>query len=141
MKSKIVKAFLLAITLITVLVGIFVCSLNRNKQTIYINEKKSYLSEFNINGDQVQFVCYITVCNEYNTDKAILIKGDFSSEAKNGLVYDEILYATDLNGEKCEYTLKPKEEKSFYVNFIGTFAGTNQMTSRQLPPILIEVLQ
>ena len=138
MKGKISNLFLLAIILIIACIVIWVCIVSQNKQSIYLNEKKSYLSEFSIVGDKVQIVCYITVCNTYNTDKTIWIKGDFSSEVENGLISDEILYAVDSDKNKCQYMLQPKEEKSFYVTFIGKFAGTEQMTSRQLPPISIE---
>lgn len=138
MKGKITKILLLAIILIIAFVIIWICIVSRNKQSIYINEKKSYLSEFSIVGDEVQIVCYITICNTYDTDKTILVKGDFSREVENGLISDETLYAVDLEKNKCQYMLQPNEEKSFYVTFVGTFAGTEQMTNRQLPPISIE---
>lgn len=138
MKGKISKILLLAIILIIACIVLWICIVSRNKQSVYINEKKSYLSDFSIVGDEVQIVCYLTICNTYDTDKIILVKGDFSNEVENGLISDEILYAIDSDKNKCQYMLQPKEEKSFYVTFIGKFAGTDQMTSRQLPLISIE---
>lgn len=138
MKGKMIKISLLLVLLVTIFIVILMCIANRNKQSIYLNEKKSYLSEFNIVDDEVHITCYVTICNTYNTNKTVLIKGDFSNEVKSGLMSDEVLYAIDSKERKSEFTLRPKEEKSFYVTFIGSFSGTKQMTSRRLPPITIE---
>lgn len=138
MKIKFTKVFIPLIILIIVSAGILIWAVNRNGQSIYIDEDESYLSEFNVIGNDVQIVCHVTVCNTYGIDKTILIKGDFSSEVENGLISEKILYAVDSEKNKCQYTLQPHEKKSFDVIFIGTFAGEGQMTNRQLPPISIE---
>ncbi len=138
MKNKIVQILVSTIILIIVFAIIVICAVSKNKQSVYIDENKSYLSEYKIVDNEVQFVCYVTICNTYSTDKTVLIKGDFSKEVENGLLSDGVLYAVDSNKDKCQYVLQPKEKKSFYVTFVGKFAGAEQMTSRQLPPISIE---
>lgn len=138
MKNRLTKILLAAIILIIAFVIIWICIAGQNKQSIYVNEEESYLSEFNIVDDEVQIICYITFCNTGDVSKTILVKGDFSDSVENGIISDGTLYAVDFEKNKCRYTLQPNEEKGFYVTFIGEFAGTEQMTSRQLPPISIE---
>ena len=121
---------------------LLICAGCGTRQSIRIDEEKSYFSDFSIVDDEVQIVCYVTICNEYDTEKTVWIKGDFSDEVENGLLSEAELYAVDSENERCAYTLQPKEEKSVYVTFTGTFVGNAHMTSRLLPPITIEeVLQ
>lgn len=138
MKGKLTKILIPAIILVIAIVIESICAARQNSHSIYIDEKMSYFSEFNVVGDEVQIVCCVTICNTYDTEKTVSIRGDFSDEVENGLLTDGLLYSVDSDGLKSEYTLPPKEKQSFYVTFVGDFAGTEQMTSRLLPPIIIE---
>ena len=133
MKQKILfPASILIFTILLICAG---CGI---KQSIYIDEEKSYFSDFSVVDDEVQIVYHITICNEYDTEKTVWIKGDFADEVENGLLAEGVLYAVDSEKSRCAYPFQPHEEKNVYVTFIGTFAGNEHMKDRLLPPISIE---
>ena len=109
-----------------------------NEDKVIILQEKSYLSEYEVINDEVHIYCVVSLYNQGNSAANVKLIGDFSQEVKGGLLVESELEAhfTDLS---ADYVTIESETSMDYVNieFVGKYAGTSQMSSRNLPAIRI----
>ena len=107
------------------------------KDQISIVKTESYFSDFEVKGNKVYIKCYITLKNTYNTEKTIRIVAKSPEDVTTGLLKNADLISLNESGEVMEYKLPSKSKKSYYVTFVGDFAGKNKKHDRNLPQIEI----
>ncbi|MBR1597338.1 MAG: hypothetical protein IJ661_00325 [Lachnospiraceae bacterium] len=109
-----------------------------NENNAIIVQEKSYLREYEIIKDEVHIYCVVSLYNQGDSTASVKLIGDFSQEVKGGLLADSELeaYFTDLS---ADHVTIESETSMDYVNieFVGKYAGTSQMSSRNLPAIRV----
>ena len=109
-----------------------------NEDNVIILQEKSYLSEYEVINDEVHIYCVVSLYNQGDSAADIKLIGDFSQEVKGGLLAESELeaYFTDLS---ADYVTIERGASMDYLNieFVGKYAGTSQMSSRNLPAIRI----
>ena len=111
----------------------------RDASGIQIVEEQSYYCDYSVSGEEVIIKCvlYIKNTNDYFVEFGI--NGNFPND-KGVLLMASHLNGIDSSTGNSHFVLSPYEEKSFEVQFIGAFAGTNQKNDRLLPELEIRTV-
>ena len=131
------KLFSKIIFFVIVCCGIFSMNAYSCKSNdVKIDYDKSFFNNFKVIEDKVYINCYIVIFNNSSEEKIIKIKGDFSEDAKNGLVKESELCGYTIENVSESIKLKPGENKLNIV-FIGVFGGNYKKNNRLLPQMTI----
>lgn len=126
----------------------------------YLVEEESFFSDFEVVDDHVCFLCRLTVRNPSEAPLPVKISGDFSADAKSGLILGQGLPALRLDGEtgadflaldaaeqeailgdrsRLLFLLQPGDN-TFWVVFSGLHGEASVKQDRLLPQIHFSLL-
>ena len=108
---------------------------------IYVITSESYYIDYEINNDQVEIQCYITIKNTYNINKTIELSATLPDDKTNGLLKTSLIYAKSSDGTISKFEIESNSTASFEVTFIGDFGGKNIKQDRLLPEIVITEIE
>ena len=112
----------------------------KTSNTIYVDEKNSYFSDFMVENNEVFIKCYITLVNKFDVEKTVNLSAKLPEDVAIGLLKNEEIKALNDDGSEMDFTLPPNSSKSFDVVFVGDFAGTYLKYDRLLPEISINIV-
>lgn len=105
---------------------------------VVLRKEDSWFSDFEVEGDQVHFKCFLRLQNTTDRAQTISIYGIFNEDVRGGLVKESRLLAHDtFEPKSTTFYLPAGAEISAVVTFTGTFAGTMQKYDRLLPELEI----
>lgn len=101
----------------------------RDLKCIY---EDSYLSDFAVNGNDVDINCKISIKNTL-PEKVYFSLEAFSSDDKGKLLDTGELIAVDKSGQEAVFEIEGEESKTFEVTFRGTKGPDDTKTDRNVP--------
>lgn len=136
--KKTVHSIILILVGISLFLSFTSCKAN---DTIFLEESKSYFSDFQVEGNQVKIKCYITLTNNFDVEKTVHLSAKLPEDVTIGLLKQEKVAALNEDGSQTAFLLPANSSKSFDVVFVGEFAGTNRKHDKLLPEIIIEIAE
>lgn len=130
--------------LIFILIGVSMFMLFTSCKTtdkVYVNKKMSYFSDFEVENDKVFIKCYITLINKFDVEKTVTLSTKLPEDVTTGLLKTEEVKALNEDGSEIDFVIPPKTSKSFYVIFVGEYAGTNKKHDKNLSEINIKIVK
>ena len=134
-KMKIVLPLLILVLCIIFLI-FAIPQLKSDKAGVFFVKERSWFSDFQVQGQAVEFLCEITLKNTSEAPAQIKIRGSFPEDVGR-LLEEDFLIAKGDDGEDAVFFVPAKSEKTFTVFFVGTFAGVNEKHDRTLPELEI----
>ncbi len=106
-----------------------------------IVKDKSYFSDFYVKGEKVYIQCEITIKNSSSVNKAFKLNAIFKDDVELGLLKDENLKGYNQALTNNEFVIAKQSTSSMSVSFVGNFAGINKKHDRNLPEIVITIVE
>ena len=139
---------IIIILFVTIVVGIILIinnnetnKTNEANEAMVLIENESFKDGFDITDNNVYIHCRLTFENRSNSDVKIRINAAFDEDEKNGLLKQKNLYGIFTENNSNEYVVRANEKlRLINVDFVGEYAGNNQMANRLLPNINIEIV-
>lgn len=119
--------------------------LNESQTNGYAEEKdvvilpeESFLSDFEVIGNEVHIYCVVSLENQGSDSKTIKLSGDFQNEVNTGLLTSNSLEAHFVKENADTITLAGNSDAKYVeIEFVGEYAGTSVMSSKALPGITV----
>lgn len=129
----------LVIAIILIVVCLFyknnLANIVKNSE-VEIIESKSFLSDFEVIGNEVHIYCVVSLKNNSSESKKIKLLGNFENEADNGLLTSGILEAHFIEADSNVINIEGSSNINYLkIEFVGECAGGSAMSSRSLPQI------
>lgn len=113
-------------------------TMQTQEDEVILIEDKSYLSDFEVTGDKVHIYCVVSLENTGDSSENIKLIGDFENEVGTGLLRSGVLEAHFMDEDSDTITLDGNSSINYVkVEFVGEYAGTSTMSSKELPSIEI----
>ena len=132
------KGFYIVVFLLVGVLALMLFASCKDTKKIYVDQNSSYYDCFEIDGDKVFISCYITLSNNYDEEKTVMLSAKLPQDVTVGLLKKEEIWALNKDGSEMTFFLPPNSSKAFDVVFVGEFAGINQKYDRNLPKIDIK---
>lgn len=117
---------------------LLMASCGRDSARVEICSDGSWLGDYTITGDQVDFFCTAKIKNTGSEEQKINLYGDFSEDMAGGLLKTGRLIAPSGRRSRRDGAFRPARESHAYeVVFTGEYAGTPVKQDRLLPPLEI----
>lgn len=113
----------------------------KSTDEIYVDKKRSYFSDFEVENDKVFIKCYITLTNKFDVEKIVNLSTKLPEDVTIGLLKNEEIKALNEDGSEMVFVLPPNASKSFDVVFVGEYSGINQKHDRNLSEINIKIVK
>ena len=97
----------------------------------------SWLGDYTITGDQVDFFCTVKIKNTGSEEQKINLYGDFSEDMAGALLKTGRLIAHPADDPAGTVLSVLPGEHAYEVVFTGEYAGTPVKQDRLLPPLEI----
>ena len=137
MKRIVIIAAVVLIVSSTVFILIDSFSKNSGEEHLYVMYDKSSFSDFNVVGDKIHINCEIVVKNTDSQAKTFKMTAAMKEEVSLGMLKSADVPGYSVNLTTDEFKLPGDSEFSFYVVFIGDFAGSFTKTDRLPPTVTI----
>ena len=129
----------LVIAIILIVVCLFyknnLANIVKNSE-VEIIENKSFLSDFEVIGNEVHIYCVVSLENNSSESKKIKLLGNFENEVDNGLLTSGILEAHFIEADSNVINIEGSSNINYLkIEFVGECAGGSVMSSRSLPQI------
>ena len=108
-----------------------------HQEELQLLEHSSYFSDYKITDGKVHIICYLTVANNSNQDCCFELSAVSNKDVEIGLLKDVCLKGLSEDLQEDKFYIPQKSTLSFYVTFVGDYAGNDQKCDRNLPEISI----
>jgi|GEM_PF-6680261 hypothetical protein len=137
------KKLITVVGMIIFVLVVISCSRKTSKvdsTEVLVVESQSHFNKFEIIDQKVYIHTIITLQNNSNETKEILIKGNFAKDKEIYLVEEEILQGINKETSEEIFIIEKSSTKEYNVVFVREWGGGEQRNDRLLPPIYIEIL-
>lgn len=136
-------SYVMKIVLLVTASILFICVLCKNNLTKFTNnsevkiiENKSFLSDFEVIGNEVHIYCIVSLENNNSESKKIKLVGNFENEVDNGLLISNNLEAHFIEADSNVINIDGNSNINYLkIEFVGECAGGSVMSGRNLPQI------
>lgn len=136
-------SYVMKIVLLVTAGILFICLLCKNNLTkfttnseVKIIENKSFLSDFEVVGNEVHIYCIVSLENNNSESKKIKLVGNFENEVDNGLLISNNLEAHFIEADSNVINIDGNSNINYLkIEFVGECAGGSVMSGRNLPQI------
>lgn len=136
-------SYVMKIVLLVTASILFICLLCENNLTKFTNnsevkiiENKSFLSDFEVIGNEVHIYCIVSLENNNSESKKIKLIGNFENEVDNGLLISNNLEAHFIEADSNVINIDGNSNiNDLKIEFVGECAGGSVMSGRNLPQI------
>lgn len=136
-------SYVMKIVLLVTAGILFICLLCKNNLTKFTNnsevkiiENKSFLSDFEVIGNEVHIYCIVSLENNNSESKKIKLVGNFENEVDNGLLISNNLEAHFIEADSNVINIDGNSNINYLkIEFVGECAGGSVMSGRNLPQI------
>jgi hypothetical protein len=87
-------------------------SCNTNNK-IYIDESKSFFSDYEVLNDKVFIKCYVTLTNSFDIEKTVKLSARLPEDVTIGLLKKDEVKVLNEDGSEEEFVLSPNVSNSF----------------------------
>ena len=116
---------------------LLMASCGRDSARVEICSDGSWLGDYTITGDQVDFFCTVKIINTGSEEQKINLYGDSSEDMAGGLRKTGRLIAHPADDPAGTVLSVLPGEHAYEVVFTGEYAGTPVKQDRLLPPLEI----